>query len=102
MSEVEVLGWIGAFVLGGCAGPQALKSWRDGHSEGLSLAFLFFWFVGEILMIVYNLEHLGNDVALSFNYGLSLFFLFFIVRYKVCPRKQATIISLVRRKAKKK
>lgn len=82
----ELLGWVGSILFALCALPQALQSYRQGHSEGLSWAFLAMWGGGEVATLLYVLEK-GNLLPLLFNYGLNLVFLAVIIWYRAFPRK---------------
>ena len=50
---MEVIGWIAAFMLALCGLPQAIRSYIDGHSDGISWGFVLTWFMGCILMLIY-------------------------------------------------
>lgn len=94
----ELLGWLGAFFFSICAAPQAFKAFKDGHSQGISLLFLFLWFCGEFCMIFYTLLALNADAPLLVNYIFNLLCLFVILKYKVSPRPVNPVIKLVKRR----
>lgn len=79
---VDILGYIASFLFASCAAPQAYKSYKDGHSNGLSHTFLWLWFTGEILAIVYVLFKYVWDGPLMFNYLLNFTFLLILMYYK--------------------
>jgi uncharacterized protein with PQ loop repeat len=80
----NLVGWVGSILFACCAFPQAVQAYRQGHSEGLSWAFLLMWLFGEVLTIAYVLPK--RDWPLLFNYAANLAFLLVILRYKVRPR----------------
>jgi uncharacterized protein with PQ loop repeat len=63
---MEFIGWIGAFTLALCGIPQAMRSYREGHANGVDGTFLVLWTVGEIASLAYVLS-LG-DLPLTVNY----------------------------------
>ena len=81
-----MLGWLGAILFAACGIPQAVKCVTDGHSEGLSWAFLLMWLGGEILTIVYVWPK--SDWPLIFNYLFNLVCLAIMLVYKLKPRSK--------------
>ena len=79
----EIIGWIGGTALAFCGVPQAWKSYKDGHSEGLSMGFIILWLVGELFGLAYILP--SNSLPLYFNYGGNLVLVLVILRYKIWP-----------------
>lgn len=67
-----------------CGLPQAIKSYKDGHSIGLSWGFLVMWLMGEVLTFIYVLPKL--DYPLLANYTVNFLFLCVIIKYKLLPR----------------
>jgi uncharacterized protein with PQ loop repeat len=55
MYIIEWVGFVGSFLLAGCAIPQLLKSIKTKRVDDFSGLFLSTWFIGEILMLVYIL-----------------------------------------------
>ena len=49
----EIIGWLGASILSICAVPQVVKTWKTKSAGDLSWLFLWFWFWGEILTLIY-------------------------------------------------
>lgn len=82
-----MIGWIGSLMLALCGLPQAIKSVREKHSDGLDLLFLILWTLGELFTIVAIAKDASNLLYLFFNYGFNLFFLSIIWFYKVFPRR---------------
>lgn len=81
---MEVIAWIGSILLALCGIPQAIKSFREKHADGLSVVFILMWFGGEILVLIYTL-HL-RDWALVFNYAANIALISVLVRYKFWPK----------------
>lgn len=82
---MEIIGWLGSILLAFCGLPQAIESYRTKSSEGLTWGFLFMWFVGEILTIIYILPQMV--LPLIFNYTANIIFLSIIIYYKINPKK---------------
>lgn len=82
---LNTIGIIGAICFALCAFPQTLHSFKAGHSRGLSALFLWLWFTGEVLTIIYVLP--SWDYILLSNYLFNLLCLFVILYYKYFPRK---------------
>lgn len=83
---VDTLGWIGTLLLGICGFPQLIKSYREGHSYGISWLFILAWFFGEVFLLVYIVSE-SKGMILSLNYALNLVFAGGILYYKLFPRK---------------
>ena len=84
---MKFLGWLGSVLLAFCAFPQAIKSVKDGHSQGLDFWYLTLWTIGEILTLFAVL----GDVPIKyliFNYAMNLFFLSVIWFYVFFPRSE--------------
>lgn len=77
---MELIGWLGSLFLSICGIPMAVKSWRDKHSDGVSHLFLWFWFLGEVLLLIYVLPKL--DYPLIMNFAVNIISVLVIIRYK--------------------
>lgn len=82
---MELIGWIGGILLAFCGLPQAIESYKQGHSRGLTWGFLIMWGVGELFTIVYVIPKW--HWPLIFNYTANIIFISIIVYYKIKPRK---------------
>lgn len=82
---ITILGWVGSILFSLCGLPQAIKSYKDGNSDGLDNAFLVMWTSGEILTLGVCIDQ-GLPAFLLFNYSLNLVFLAVIWKYKVWRR----------------
>ena len=78
---MEIIGWIGSICFSLCALPQAVASFKQGHSDGISKIFLALWLTGEICMLWYTWRF-GN-LPITLNYLANLACLLVIIRYKV-------------------
>jgi uncharacterized protein with PQ loop repeat len=83
---INALGIIGMICFAICSIPQAYKSFKDGHSQGISHAFLWLWIAGEITTLLYVVLT-SCDIILLLNYIFNILFLGIIVLYKYLPRK---------------
>lgn len=83
---MEIIGWIGSALLAGCAAPQAIKSWRDGRTAGISDAMLWSWLMGEILMCAYVVAT-GCNPPLLANYAANIALLCIIMKFRYWPTK---------------
>ena len=81
---MELFGYIGSICLAICAVPQAIMSYKKGHSKGLSINFLLLWTAGEIFTLIYVFPKL--DIPLILNYSANIIFLSIIWRYKIFPK----------------
>jgi MtN3 and saliva related transmembrane protein len=88
---IEIIGWIGASLLAFCGLPQAIKSFRDGNSDGISWMFILMWGFGELLGLIYIIS-LGA-IPLVLNYSLNLILVSVILWFKMYPRKNNNGIS---------
>jgi uncharacterized protein with PQ loop repeat len=83
---MELIGWIGSTLFAICAVPQARRSWKLGHSRGLDPWFLWMWFFGEVLTLIYVLP--TGMLPLIFNYIFNFLCLLVILRYYYWPREK--------------
>lgn len=84
MELLEWLGWTSSILLAVCAIPQAIRSLRQGNSDGIDWYFLLLWFSGEVLGLFYVLT-LGS-LPLVINYVANLVCTLVILRFKLYPK----------------
>ena len=84
---LETFGWTGGVSLAACGLPQAIKSYRQGHSHGLSLWFLLMWLMGEVMVLAYVLPKW--HWPLIFNYAANIVIVAIILLYKLRPKAPA-------------
>ena len=77
-----IIGTIGAIAFALSGLPQAVKSWRDGHSNGIAHGTVWLWMIGEASMIAYALYFYPLDFVLIANYTLNLILVSIIFKYK--------------------
>jgi uncharacterized protein with PQ loop repeat len=83
---LDAIGAVGSSMLAICGLPQAVKSWREGHSDGVSAGMLALWGGGEALLLVYVAASYA-DVMLITNYTINLAVIGVIVWYRLRPRR---------------
>ena len=83
----EFIGWFSAVAFALCAVPQAVMSYQQKHSNGVSGLFLTLWAVGEIAGIAYLLLQPDMLYPLLANYVFNGLALMVIIYYKVEPGK---------------
>jgi len=81
---LEIIGWLGGFMLAICGAPQAWKSYKDGHSYGISWGFIGLWFWGEVFVLIYILP--TGLLPLILNYTFNILIGSIILWYKFKPR----------------
>lgn len=87
MNEVfAIIGIIGAicFALSGL--PQAIKSWRDGHSGGIATATVWLWLIGEGATLAYTYHKYPGDYILILNYLSNVILVGIVFKYKYWTR----------------
>jgi uncharacterized protein with PQ loop repeat len=83
---ISIIGYIAMACLIGSAVPQAIKTIRDGHAEGLSVGYLVLMQAGFVLMLIYLFgTHPVMPVVL--NYVANIVVWLIPCYYRVYPRK---------------
>ncbi len=77
---IDLLAWLGVFLLSACGIPQAWKAWKTKSSGDISWGFLCMWGIGELCMLPYASYPL--QPILLINYTCNLICIAIIVRYK--------------------
>lgn len=80
---MEIVGYVGAFLLAVCALPQMIMAIRQGHAKGISSLFLGSWYLGELLMLVFLIGTGITSGPLYWNYFINFIMLTVIVGYKI-------------------
>lgn len=78
---METIGWIGSIAFALCALPQAIKSYKDGHSDGISWGLIILWTIGEWASLIYVLP-MGHWPLIT-NYVGNILFVSVITYYKM-------------------
>lgn len=90
MNIVDLVGWLGAVFLAICSFPQTLKNIKEGSAKNLSPLFIWFWFFGEVLTLVYVLVD-KFSWPLFFNYALNLTFSIVLLKLYYFPKMKNEI-----------
>jgi len=83
---IELIGVLGAIAFSVCALPQAITTYKQGNTKGVSTLFLLLWLFGEIATIVYVYNTSGDSILMA-NYIVNLMSVLFILRYWILPRR---------------
>jgi len=83
---ISIIGYIAMVCLIGSSIPQAIKSVKDGHADGLSVGFLALLQVGFVLMITYLLAN-NPVIPVLLNYVANIIVWAIPCYYKLYPRK---------------
>ena len=75
---IQIIGWLGAFLLATCGIPQLIRTIRSKNFQGLSMIFILWWILGEILVLIYVLYE-AFRWPLIFNYGINIGVCFLIL-----------------------
>ena len=78
---IELCGWFSSICFAVCGVPQAILSFRQKHSDGVSWLFLILWILGEISGSVYAIDI--GAYPLLLNYVVSFVCACVIVYYKI-------------------
>jgi uncharacterized protein with PQ loop repeat len=84
-----LMGWLGSICLALSGIPQAIQSYQDKHSHGISWGFLLLWGFGELFALTYVFNKL--DMPMIFNYGINIFVVSMMLYYKLYPKKENII-----------
>lgn len=88
MSLYSILGWLGSVCLALCGVPQALQSYKDKHSHGITWGMLLLWAFGEVFALAYVFNKL--DAPLILNYAINIFVVGLMLYYKLKPESPET------------
>lgn len=84
---ISLIGGLGVILLAICALPQTIKTIKNGNAKGMSQAFLWCWFLGEVFTLIYLFGKDEYDYLLITNYSANILLLGIIVYYRYFPRK---------------
>jgi uncharacterized protein with PQ loop repeat len=84
---IEFIGLVGSVCFSISGVPQLVKSFKDGHSKGMSHGTLWLWIIGELAMLYYSYSKYPSDYILIGNYLFNLIIVSMIAKYKYAPRK---------------
>lgn len=80
-----LFGWLGSILLAFCGLPQAIESYKNKCSIGVTWGLIIMWFFGELFTFIYIFPKL--DMPLLFNYSINILFISVIGYYKLFPKK---------------
>lgn len=83
---VQAFGWVYSLAFALSALPQAIKSYRDGHSRGVADGMMQLWMLGEISGLVYGFGIWQMPIV--FNCALNTLFVGVIIYYRLRPREE--------------
>jgi uncharacterized protein with PQ loop repeat len=86
---IDLIGTIGAACLAASGIPQARKSIKDGHSNGVSHGLIWLWLIGEACVFLYVL-FTSFDLLLLFNYLSNFLIVSVVAFYKYKNKKNKT------------
>jgi uncharacterized protein with PQ loop repeat len=75
-----LLAWIGSIAFIISAIPQTIKVYKEKHAKGLSWAFIFLWWLGDVTMTAYSMSIF--NVPMVANYGIQTVLVSIIIYYK--------------------
>ena len=85
-TSVEVIGWMGSILFSICGVPQVIKTFKTKRADDLSHMFLWFWFLGEILTLIYivytDIQKENYHFPLYFNYIFNLIIVSYLIYAK--------------------
>lgn len=84
-SSAWLASWVGTIILVIRGLPQSYKSWKDGHSKGLSAAMLWLWLMGSSLLLPHLF--LNQEWLLSSVYIANIFCVCVMLKYFYFPRR---------------
>ena len=90
---IETMGWLGGVLLAACGLPQAIKSYKQKHSYGLSIWFLLMWLLGEVFVLIYVLPKW--HWPLIFNYSANIVLVLIILYFKLRPARPDPFIEKI-------
>ena len=85
---IELLGLFGAVAFALSGVPQAIKSWREGHSHGVAHGTVLLWLLGEAAMLAYAVGKYTSDLILMGNYAANFVVVGVIAWFKYRPHAQ--------------
>ncbi len=71
-----------------CSLPQAIMSYRNGHSRGLSGYMIWLWGLGMMFSLIYFIETVQLPAIINYSFNLVVWGV--IAKYYHFPRKPAS------------
>lgn len=82
----DFFGWLGSACFAVSAVPQAFKSYKDKHSDGMSWGMIILCLLGETCSVAYTIPL--KLLPLTLNYACNFVFCSVILYYKVFPKEK--------------
>ena len=79
---IEIIGWFGSVLLSTCGLPLVYDVCIRKKVNVVSVSFLWWWFIGEMLLFMYILFQPVLSLPLIFNYGFNILCLLLIFIFK--------------------
>ena len=70
-TSIEIVGWIGSFLLSTCGIPQIYTTLKTKTTKGLSFLMLLVWLIGEICLGIYIISE-TFEWPLFFNSAMNI------------------------------
>ena len=87
---ISTFGFIGALLLAICSAPLALEAVAKGKSSMTEApVFMWIWWWGEILSVIYVIGELNSDKIMLMNYGFNIFCVSIVLYYMYNPRSDS-------------
>lgn len=87
-SIITIIGIIGTVCLALSGVPQAIKSYIEGHSNGLAHWTIWLWLIGECAMLIYSIFLYQEDYILLTNYFANCVIVSVMCKYKYFPKNK--------------
>lgn len=78
---MEPIGYVGGILLAICGFPLAWQSYKNKYND-INKLFLWIWYLGEWLTLIYILLKHGLDIPLFINYSLNIIFITVVLYYR--------------------
>jgi uncharacterized protein with PQ loop repeat len=85
---IQTCGWIGSLAFAFSALPQALKSYREKHSDGVADGMMILWCIGEVTMLVYGFGIMQWPIIV--NCFFNTIYIGIIVYYRLFPATEVS------------
>lgn len=87
----EAIGWIANALFAYSPFPQARRSWKEKHSDGIEAQMLWVWFLGEALSVIYIGMQSKILLPLMFNFSSNVILIGVILYFKYFGSKRNAI-----------
>ena len=83
---INLVGIVGGLLLAASGIPQAVRSWRDGHSEGIEAKLIFMLLGGISCFWIYLYAKMGYDLIIHTEYTVTILVWLVVLKYKFFKR----------------